>query len=128
MKKKFLALCFLSILAFSAFGQSGTVQKSESSDSLKIETIEGKISSQDLKKGGKVVIEFMPSHDEARFIYMCPSALFEQSTAMLAIKESIASFIKDRGYYFYTYMKSDNTRFDKESKTAIYTSYVKLLH
>ena len=59
---------------------------------------------------------------------MCPSALFEQSTAMLAIKESIASFIKERGYYFYTYMKSDNTRFDKESKTAIYTSYVKLLH
>ena len=128
MKKFIFAFCFVSILTLSAFGQSGTVTSSESSDQLKIETLEGKISSQDLKKVGKVVIEYMPAHDEARFIYMCPSALFEQSNAMLAIKESIAAFIKERGYYFYTYTKSDDTRFDKESKTAIYTSYVKLLH
>ena len=44
------------------------------------------------KKVGKVAIEFMPAFDEARFVYVCPAPLFEQSTAMLAIKESIASF------------------------------------
>lgn len=128
MNKFILAVCFVFVFSVSVFAQNTEYQIPDTSDLLKVEIVEGKISSEDLKKVGKVAIEFMPAFDEARFVYVCPAPLFEQSTAMLAIKESIASFIKDRGYYFYTYLKSDDTRYDSETKTAIYTSYVQLLH
>ncbi len=97
-------------------------------DYTKTETVQGKITSDYLKKGGgKVAIEYMPAYDEARFKYSCPTPLFEQSTAMLAIKESIEAFVRERGYYFYTYLKPDDTYYDGTSNTVIYTSYIKLL-
>ena len=97
-------------------------------DYTKTETVQGKITSDYLKKGGgKVNIEYMPAYDEARFKYSCPDPLFEQSTAMLAIKESIEAFVKERGYYFYTYLKPDDTYHDGESGNVVYTSYIKLL-
>ena len=80
------------------------------------------------KGGGKVTIEYMPAYDEARFKYSCPTPLFEQSTAMLAIKECIESFVRERGYYFYTYLKPDDTYYDGGANTVIYTSYIKLLN
>ena len=65
-------------------------------DYTKTETVQGKITSDYLKKGGgQVNIEYMPAYDEARFKYSCPEPLFEQSTAMLAIKESIEAFVKE---------------------------------
>lgn len=127
MKKILIVFCLI-FMCFGAFAQDGYVAFSEEQDPFKIELIQGNIISEDLKKGGKVVIEFMPAYDEARVVYTCPTPLFEQSIAMLAIKESITSFIKERGYYFYTYLKSDDTKFDAEKRTAIYTSYIQLLH
>lgn len=128
MKKYIVAFCLVSILSFSAFAQSEGYQMPEPAELLKVEIVDGEITSADLRQTGTVAIEFMPAFDEARFVYMCPAPLFEQSTAMLAIKEAITNFIKSRGYYFYTYLKSDDTRYDSETKTAIYTSYVQLLH
>ncbi len=95
-------------------------------DYMKTETVQGKITSDYLKKGGgQVNIEYMPAYDEARFKYSCPEPLFEQSTAMLAIKESIEAFVKERGYYFYTYLRPDDTSYGGDS--VVYTSYIKLL-
>lgn len=114
----------------------GTVFATEDAESLlapepeytKTESVQGKITSDYLKKGGgKVNIEYMPAYDEARFKYSCPTPLFEQSTAMLAIKESIEAFVKERGYYFYTYLKPDDTYYDGSTDNVIYTSYIKLL-
>lgn len=114
----------------------GTVFATEDAESLlapepeytKTESVQGKITSDYLKKGGgKVNIEYMPAYDEARFKYSCPTPLFEQSTAMLAIKESIEAFVKERGYYFYTYLKPDDTYYDGGTDNVIYTSYIKLL-
>ncbi len=98
-------------------------------DYTKTETVQGKITSDYLKKGGgKVSIEYTPAYDEARFKYSCPTPLFEQSTAMLAIKESVEAFVKERGYYFYTYLKPDDTYYDGVADTVIYTSHIKLLN
>ena len=98
-------------------------------DYTKTETVQGKITSDYLKKGGgKVNIEYMPAYDEARFKYSCPTPLFEQSTAMLAIKESVEAFVKERGYYFYTYLKPDDTYYDGGTDNVVYTSYIKLLN
>lgn len=95
-------------------------------DYTKTETVQGKITSDYLKKGGgQVNIEYMPAYDEARFKYSCPEPLFEQSTAMLAIKESIEAFVKERGYYFYTYLRPDDTSYGGDN--VVYTSYIKLL-
>ena len=97
-------------------------------DYTKTEIVQGKIISDYLKKGGGTVsIEYMPAYDEARFKYSCSTPLFEQSTAMLAIKESIHSFIKERGYYFYSYLTQGDIRYDGDSNTTIYTAYIKLL-
>ena len=75
-----------------------------------------------------MVIEFIPYTDEARFIYSCPSGLFEQGKAMNYIKERAVKFPKERGYFFYTYTRPDMTRYDNENKIASYTSYIMFLH
>lgn len=75
-----------------------------------------------------MVIEYIPYTDEARFIYSCPSGLFEQGKAMNYIKERAVRFTKERGYFFYTYTRPDMTRYDNENKIASYTSYIKFLH
>jgi hypothetical protein len=74
-----------------------------------------------------MTIEYIPVTDEARFIYSCPSGLFDQGAAMSAIKVRASAFTKERGYRFYTYIRKDNTKYDNASKTAIYTSYIQFL-
>jgi hypothetical protein len=75
-----------------------------------------------------MTIEYIPITDEARFVYSCPSGLFDQGAAMTAIKKRAMAFTKERGYYFYTYIRKDDTKYDNASKTAIYTSYIQFLH
>lgn len=75
-----------------------------------------------------LTIEFMPSIDEARFIYSCPSTLFEQGEAMRVIKERVILFTKERGYFFYTYIRQDVTRYDNEKNMATCTSFIKFLN
>lgn len=75
-----------------------------------------------------LVIEFIPSLDEARFIYTCPAGTFEMGEAMKTIKERATNFTKDRGYFFYTYLRPDVTRYDNEKKTASFTSFIKFLN
>lgn len=125
MKRFILFFCLL-FVCFVSYAQEYDIP--EAVDPLRIEVVQGKIISEDLKRTGSVVIEFLPAYDEARFVYRCPTPLFEQSSAMLAIKEAVSSFVKERGYYYYTYLKSDDTRFDPNSQSAIYTSYIQLLH
>ena len=92
-----------------------------------VEKVEGKVTTEELKKVGTVRIEYMAAFDEARVIYTCPTPLFEQSNAMKAISESIKNFVKERGYYFYTYLKADLTNYNGDTNTVDYTSYIKLL-
>ncbi|AEE17737.1 hypothetical protein [Treponema brennaborense] len=122
MKKSFL--CFLlCVSAFSGiYAEEAEDLLKQPIDPTKVEVIQQK------KDVATITIEYMPAHDEARFIYTCPTVLFEQSAAMTAIKESATAFVKERGYYFYTYIRADDTRYDNTKKTAIYTSYIKLLH
>lgn len=124
--RKFLLIFFVLILSTMAFSQDFYYAEETDQSSL-VEIVKGEIISDELKKVGQVTIQYMPAYDEARFIYSCPTALFDQSTAMLAVKESISSFIKDRGYYFYTYLKQDDIRYG-DNKQTTYTSYVQLLH
>lgn len=75
-----------------------------------------------------MTIEFIPSLDEARFIYTCPAGSFELGEAMKTIKERASNFTKERGFFFYTYLRPDVTRYDNEKKLASYTSFIKFLN
>ncbi|HZK19601.1 MAG TPA: hypothetical protein VFC68_02620, partial [Treponemataceae bacterium] len=72
-----------------------------------------------------LTISYTQSIDEALFTYSIPSPLFEQSEAMKAIRLRVNSFTKEHGYYFYTYLGADVTKFDKD--LAQYTSHFKFL-
>lgn len=124
--RKLLLVFFVLTLSTMAFSQDFYYAE-ETEISSQIEIVKGEIVTDELKKVGQVTIQYMPAYDEARFIYSCPTPLFDQSIAMLAIKEAISSFIKDRGYYFYIYLKQDDTRYNNDKQTT-YTSYVQLLH
>ena len=75
-----------------------------------------------------MTIEFIPSLDEARFIYSCPAGTFEQGNAMIAIKERAEKFTKERGYFFYTYIEKAVTKYDNVNKVAYYTAFIKFLN
>ncbi len=75
-----------------------------------------------------MTIEFIPSLDEARFIYSCPAGTFDQGNAMVAIKERAEKFTKERGYFFYTYIEKAVTKYDNVNKIAYYTAFIKFLN
>lgn len=126
MKKYILCVLYILIVGMFSFAQDSTA--SDTDKYMQVEIVQGSITTPELKKVGTVTIEYMPAYDEARVIYTCPTPLFEQSTAMLANKESILAFIKERGYYYYSFLKADDTRYNGETNMAVYTSYIKLLH
>ncbi|NLM00894.1 MAG: hypothetical protein GX220_05520 [Treponema sp.] len=108
MKKIILVLLIFNFICFFVFAQE-------------IEVI------QEKDKLVSMTIEFLPSLDEARFIYTCPAGLFEHGEAMKVIKERAANFTRERGYFFYTYLRPDVTRYDNEKKLASYTAFIKFL-
>lgn len=74
-----------------------------------------------------LTISYTKSIDEAYFAYSINSALFEQGDAMKAIRLRIDKFVKEHGYYFYTYIGADVTKYDNANEVATYTSHIKLL-
>lgn len=83
---------------------------------------------QEKNKLVTLTIEFIPSINEARFIYSCPSGTFDQGNAMMAIKERAERFTKERGYFFYTYIEKAVTKYDNVNKIANYTTFIKFLN
>lgn len=83
---------------------------------------------QEKDKLVSMTIEFIPSLDEARFIYSCPAGSFDQGSAMVAIKERAEKFTKERGYFFYTYIEKAVTKYDNVNKIAYYTAFIKFLN
>lgn len=83
---------------------------------------------QEKNKLVTMTIEFIPSLDEARFIYSCSAGTFEQGNAMIAIKERAEKFTKERGYFFYTYIEKAVTKYDNVNKIAYYTAFIKFLN
>lgn len=112
MKKSVLGVFFFILCAGALFAQN----------QQQIEVI------QEKDKLVTMTIEFIPSLDEARFIYSCPSFKFEQGDAILAVKERAAKFTKERGYFFYTYIEKAVTKYDNVNKIANYTAFIKFLN
>ncbi len=83
---------------------------------------------QEKNKLVSMTIEFIPSLDEARFIYSCPAGSFDLGDAMVAVKERAEKFTKERGYFFYTYIEKAVTKYDNVNKIAYYTAFIKFLH
>jgi hypothetical protein len=116
MKKLFVPLCVC--LLFVA--ASVTAQEDAEQDPAKVEVIEEK-----QERNVTITIEYVPITDEARITYKCPTGLFDQGAAMNASKNRASTFVKDKGYYFYTYIKPDVTIYDNAARYTEYTSFIK---
>lgn len=111
MKKFFLViLCFLCInVAFT--------QKKQ-----QVEVI------QEKDKTVELTIEYIESIAEARFIYSCPSGIFDEGDAITYIRDRAKHFTAERGYFFYTYIEKAVTRYDNINNRATYTAHIKFLN
>jgi TfoX/Sxy family transcriptional regulator of competence genes len=120
-----LIIIFCTLAIFAQTTTDETITKTEQSTSDKLEAL-----TQTTVEKGKlytITINYMQSMDEAYFTYSTNSALFEQSEAMKGIRSSVEKFIKDHGYYFYTYLGADVTKYDNINELALYTSHFKFL-
>ncbi len=120
MKKLTGIILLLAASVFLLFAQDQNTAEPETDQQTEVITEKNKLST--------LTIEYMPSIDEARFIYSCPSTLFEQGEAMVTIKERATLFTKERGYFFYTYIRKDVIRYDHEKQIATCTSFIKFLN
>ncbi|GMO62473.1 MAG: hypothetical protein Ta2A_09110 [Treponemataceae bacterium] len=128
MKRMIMVFTFASLALF-----GNVVAQDSASDEVPATTSVPRIEVLQEKLDGKppmasITIEYTAVTDEARFVYTCPSALFDRGEAMNRIKQRATTFTRERKYYFYTYTRPDSTKFDNENKMAVYTSYVKFLH
>lgn len=112
MKKSLFCFLIVLLLSFNVWGQK----------QQQVEVI------QEKDKLVSMTIEFIPSLDEARFIYSCPAGSFDQGNAMIAIKERAEKFTKERGYFFYAYIDKAVTKYDNMNKVAYYTAFIKFLN
>jgi hypothetical protein len=126
MKKFLIPFCALLLLASSVvISQAATDPATvgvDQEDPTKVEVI-----TENQDRGISLTIEYTPITDEARFIYSCPSALFDQGAAMNAIKVRAAAFVKERGYSFYTHQRQDVMNASSAQKITTYTSFLLLL-
>jgi len=122
--KKIFSILIVLLCSFAIFSQE-TTSKNEQTTADKLAAL----TSTTVEKGDvyTITINYMQSMDEAYFTYSTNSALFEQSEAMKAIRSSVENFIKDHGYYFYTYLGADVTKYDNVNELALYTSHFKFL-
>ena len=68
------------------------------------------------QKPASVKIEYIENYDEARIYYTCLDVAFEKSEAMITIADIIEDFMKEHGYFKYTYLKRDKTRHYKDDR------------
>ncbi len=128
MKKTILLLVVMS-LVFAGFAQIP--------DNLNVETIseEGRT---DESLPYLMTIEFLPATGEAFFTFSMNSDLFEQSTAMITIRNRAEQFLEERRvenvaegeradqlYYSYNYRGADSTKYDYVNNTTHYTSRIR---
>jgi hypothetical protein len=125
MKKFLIPFCALLLLASSVMiSQAATDPATvgvEQDDPTKVEVIK-----EDQGRGISLTIEYTPITDEARFIYSCPRALFDQGTAMNVIKVRAAAFAKEKGYSTYLHQRQDVMN-ASNATTTTYTSSLLLL-
>lgn len=128
MNKVFASILFVMCITIGAFAQESKDILAKDPNYTEIEIVEGKVTSEYLKRNqGTVTIEYLAAYDEARVIYSCPMELFEQSVAMLSVEESIKTFIKERGYYLYHYLRPDLPQYNNEKGTVDYIVFIELL-
>ncbi len=85
-----------------------------------------------------MTIEFLPATGEAFFTFTMHSDLFEQSTAMITIRNRAEQFIEERKaenvaegeradqmYYSYSYRGADTTKYDAVNNMTHYTSRIR---
>ncbi len=85
-----------------------------------------------------ITIELLPATGEAFFTFSMNSDLFEQSTAMITIRNRAEQFLKERKvenvaegeradqlYYSYNYRGADTTKFDAVNNMTHYTSRIR---
>jgi hypothetical protein len=118
LKRFFIPLCVCLIFANAAV----VAQEEDAQDPSQVEVIQ-----EQQERNVTMTIEYIPVTDEARITYKCPSGLFDQGAAMNAIKNRASTFTKEKGYYFYTYIKPDVTQFDNAARTTEYTSFIRFL-
>lgn len=68
------------------------------------------------EKPAKVRIEFIENYDEAHIYYTCMDVAFEKTDAMITVADIIEDFMKEHGYFHYTYTKRDKTRHYKDDR------------
>ncbi len=129
MKKMLLLLVLLMCMVSMGFAQIP--------NNLNVETIseEGRT---DESFPYLITIELLPATGEAFFTFSMNSDLFEQSTAMITIRNRAEQFIKERKvenvaegeradqlYYNYSYRGADTTKFDAVNNMTHYTSRIR---
>ncbi len=79
-----------------------------------------------------MTIEFLPATGEAFFTFSVNMDLFEQSDAMIAIRDRAEKFMEERqgangqrAYYAYSYRGADSTQYDAVNNTVHYTSRIR---
>ncbi len=84
-----------------------------------------------------MTIQLLPATGEAFFTFSMNTDLFEQSTAMITIRNRIEQFmlerkvpsvngsVEDQEYYGYNYRGADVTKFDNVNSMTHYTSLIR---
>ncbi len=123
MKKTIILLVMILCVVSVAFAQIP--------DNLNVERIqeEGKT---DESIPYLMTIEFLPATGEAFFTFSVNMDLFEQSDAMITIRDRAEQFMSERqnekgerAYYTYSYRGADSTKYDAVNSTVHYTSRIR---
>lgn len=118
MNKKYIFFAFIFFTALVAISAQEEDTLANTTEIINMEVLEQKID-----RTTTVTIQYYPLLKEARFIYTTSSATFETGKALQTIREQLEIFMKERGYYHYSYTRKDDTKYDNKQNKAIYTSF-----
>ena len=73
-----------------------------------------------------IAIEYTEMLSEARFIYSCDSRIFDERDAIKIVRERLINFMKEKGYFHYSYLRPTITKTDYANHKTYFYSFVLL--
>lgn len=70
-----------------------------------------------------ITIYYYKSFDEARIIYSILYRTYDQSEAVIQVRDHLRKFIKEKGFLGYEYLRKDTTKLRKTDDGQIYIDY-----
>lgn len=125
--KRFFILLFILSAYSSLFSQSmnggeNKIDDIRSFDAKDLMTIETKNYKNVIKSvpESNISLSYHSTYKEVRIVFSCPYSKYDEGETIIAIRNIMLDFVKEKGFYHYSRLNDDIIKFKKDEKGIVW--------